>query len=59
VRLEDSGKVIGGGLRFFRIASCPCGVRIGEEEVCVTGLSFFFFSFPQGVVGGGRGGKTV
>jgi hypothetical protein len=26
VRLECSGKVVGEGLRFFSIASCPCSL---------------------------------
>jgi hypothetical protein len=59
VRLEDSGKVIGEGLCFFSIASCPCILWRPNRRRRLRGRFKFFCSFPHGVVGGGRGGKTV
>jgi hypothetical protein len=51
--------VIGEGLRFFSIGSYPCSLwrpkRCRSLRDCFKSIR----SFPQGVISGSRGGKTV
>jgi hypothetical protein len=59
VRLEYRGKVIGEGLRFISIGSCPCSLCNPNWYRSLSVCFKSFCSFPQGVISGGRGGKTV
>jgi hypothetical protein len=59
VRLEYSGKVIGEGLHFINIGSCPCSLWRLKRCRSLSDFFKFFCSFPQGVISGGCGGKTI
>jgi hypothetical protein len=57
--LEYRGKVIGEGLRFISIGSCPCSLWSPNWCRSLSDCFKYFCSFPQGVISGGRGVKTV
>jgi hypothetical protein len=59
VKLEYRGKVIGEGLRFISIGSCQCSLCSPKWCRSLSDCFKSFCSFSQGVISGGRGGKTV